>query len=606
MQSSTGRKVATIHVLPPSPQSDASSPAGKSTTKHKRGKKVNKRGSDNLFLWLLRRLCRHLSGAFLLHHTTLIESFPVSLDLITSFYRLLGFSFSACRYIEVQSTFGGGGGDNQIVDPLHFNNRYQFRLTVWQKSAKAVLKRYLGLLLNLFLLFLYLAPFLRIHFFENESAVRYANDTTTTSNYTAIRFEDFGHFTTTIIQGISGGGGSSNGKASSSDENSDMSQLKPILRLIMEWLMYVFMFNGFFSVAYNLLFGGALLHHLVGIGDFADLDDSRSLAVRLLGATLGAILTIKLATMSLYQSELLKLFFEDNESGQHYDPNFLAVKRPVMLVNLVAELLATTGHYLILSMISVFFLYSMIMFKRSIEALQAELLATVTANSVTGETADGSGGGPELDEHQLTVLKTRLYRLNEAFKRAVLFFSVPLTLDLIANCYMLIGKGYLVLSQTIFNNVFLHLRLSLFPYHPLEQSQHSPVRHHLRRQHRSLRPTSSGGGGQCGQSARSGRLLPSAYRLRGQGGVDAGGVAGLPGHKAGASGVCRLCFFGVHSAAVEHSHHLRLQPQLHCHSPADGVVQQRDGGSKWHGKQQCTVKVIDSLPTTNRNNNLTP
>ncbi|KAH9408858.1 hypothetical protein TYRP_011129 [Tyrophagus putrescentiae] len=587
MQSSTGRKVATIHVLPPSPQSDASSPAGKSTTKHKRGKKVNKRGSDNLFLWLLRRLCRHLSGAFLLHHTTLIESFPVSLDLITSFYRLLGFSFSACRYIEVQSTFGGGGGDNQIVDPLHFNNRYQFRLTVWQKSAKAVLKRYLGLLLNLFLLFLYLAPFLRIHFFENESAVRYANDTTTTSNYTAIRFEDFGHFTTTIIQGISGGGGSSNGKASSSDENSDMSQLKPILRLIMEWLMYVFMFNGFFSVAYNLLFGGALLHHLVGIGDFADLDDSRSLAVRLLGATLGAILTIKLATMSLYQSELLKLFFEDNESGQHYDPNFLAVKRPVMLVNLVAELLATTGHYLILSMISVFFLYSMIMFKRSIEALQTELLATVTANSMTGETADGSGGGPELDEHQLTVLKTRLYRLNEAFKRAVLFFSVPLTLDLIANCYMLIGSACFLIIRSNNRNIRPYAitfvaNIGLFAL---------------------LRLVVVASAGNLPGAAAS-SLLRTVYEAKAE--WTLGEWLAYLDIKRAPAEFRRLCLFGVHSAAVEHSHHLRLQPQLHCHSPADGVVQQRDGGSKWHGKQQCTVKVIDSLPTTNRNNNLTP
>lgn len=438
----SGRKVATISISPSPPPSPLESGKGGRSSG---GKKKPKKGN---FHWLV-RLLRHLSGAFLLHQTTLIESFPVSLDLITSFYRLLGFSFSACQFVEVESTFGsaggrggrGGNGGSTTVDNYHHHqqqpDRYHFRrLNAWGwKGLKGAAKRYLGLLLNLFILFLYLAPFLRIHFQEKRAIQVYANETASnlnkdssqSKNYTAIRFEDFGHFTTTIIEGIGSSNSTENGGGES---NSDLSQLKPILRMIMEWLLYVFMLNGFCSVAYNLLFGGALLHHLVGIAEFADLDDNRSLGTRLLGFTLGAILAIKLATMSLYQSELVKLFFEED---QGYAPNFERIKRPVMLVNLAAELLATTGHYLVLAAVSVLFLYAMIMFKRSIEAMQAELLLTVAATA-------SAEGQPELDEAQLSALKTRLYRVNEAFKRAVRFFSVPLTLDLMANCYMLIGK----------------------------------------------------------------------------------------------------------------------------------------------------------------------
>lgn len=444
------RKVATISISPSPPPS----PPSEGKRSHEKKKKIKK----GHFHWL-RRLLRHMSGAFLIHQTTLIESFPASLDMITSFYRFLGFSFSACRFVEVHSTFGNGGGGNSIgVDNYHQQpDRYQFKLNSWSlKNIKEAFKRYLGLLLNLFLLFLYLAPFLRIRFPQKEGTdlIEYANQTgnlNNKGNYTAIHFEDFGHFTTTIIEGI----GNESNNTKDGGVNSDISQLKPILRMIMEWLLYVFMLNGFFSIAYNLLFGGALLHHLVGIGEFADLDDNRSLGTRLLGSTLGAILAIKLATMSLYQSELIKLFFDEDH---RYGPNFERIKRPVILINLAVELLATTGHYLVLAAVSVLFLYSMIMFKRSIEVMQADLLVTVAVTS-------SAEGQPELDEMQLTDLKDRLYRLNEAFKRAVRFFSVPLTLDLMANCYMLIGK-FDIASNYFF--IVYFLRFGLLPHNPFQ------------------------------------------------------------------------------------------------------------------------------------------
>ena len=54
----------------------------------------------------------------------------------------------------------------------------------------------------------------------------------------------------------------------------------------------------------------------------------------------------------------------------------------------------------------------------------------------------------ELDELQLTLLKNRIFRLNEAFKSAVRYFSVPITLDLLANTYMLIGSScFLIINQ---------------------------------------------------------------------------------------------------------------------------------------------------------------
>lgn len=65
----------------------------------------------------------------------------------------------------------------------------------------------------------------------------------------------------------------------------------------------------------------------------------------------------------------------------------------------------------------------MIMFRRSIEQMQNEIV----------------NSKEELDELQLSLLKTRLYRLNESFKIALRFFSVPITFDLLANTYMLIG-----------------------------------------------------------------------------------------------------------------------------------------------------------------------
>lgn len=347
--------------------------------------------------------------------------------LIAPFGRFLGFSFSGCQFVKQH-------GDYQI-------DQKKFVLQDWRYSVKQASKRYLGVCLNCLVLLIYIAPFLNIernseskHLYGNNTSFADATskehrlrDVTSKSNYISIHIEDFEHFIRSVV-----------GQMTNTEE--DLSQLKPILRIIMRWLVYVFLLNGFLSYFYNLLFGGSLVRHLIGIREFGELDQGKSLSRWLLGIAIAVVLATKFFSVYMYQWNLLSLLIS-SDIGNYY-PGFQKIRRPYMLLTFTVELFFAFVHFMSLSFISIFFIYgkffylrkrqieiffvfssAMIMFRRSIEQMQNKIV----------------NSKEELDELQLSLLKTRLYRLNEAFKMALHFFSVPITFDLLANTYMLIG-----------------------------------------------------------------------------------------------------------------------------------------------------------------------
>ncbi|KAJ6224549.1 hypothetical protein RDWZM_003094 [Blomia tropicalis] len=225
--------------------------------------------------------------------------------------------------------------------------------------------------------------------------------------------QDFGQFVNNIARGY--------------QNSEEVSQLKPILRLITQWLIFVYLANHIFTIFYNLLFGGAYIRHMASIREFSYLDRNRSLATLLLGTGIVTIFMIKLSIIWLYQKELVISMIWPNEA----EGEFALVKQKILAIHFSFELFLSLFQNLGLMMTSFLFIYSMIMFRRCIEHFQTDIIEA-----------------SELDELQLSLMKTHLCRLNESFKRTINYLSAPITFDMMANTYMVIGSAcFLIINQ---------------------------------------------------------------------------------------------------------------------------------------------------------------
>ena len=168
--------------------------------------------------------------------------------------------------------------------------------------------------------------------------------------------QDFGQFVNNIARGY--------------QNSEEVSQLKPILRLITQWLSFVYLANHIFTIFYNLLFGGAYIRHMASIREFSYLDRNRSLATLLLGTGIVTIVMIKLSIIWLYQKELVISMIWPNEA----EGEFALVKQKILAIHFSFELFLSLFQNLGLMMTSFLFIYSMIMFRRCIEHFQTDII----------------------------------------------------------------------------------------------------------------------------------------------------------------------------------------------------------------------------------------
>lgn len=149
-----------------------------------------------------------------------------------------------------------------------------------------------------------------------------------------------------------------------------MSGLKPILRIIMEWLTYVYGLNGFLSGLFSLLFGGAFLKRLLTIREFSRIDNSKSLAMVLIGGDIVAVLAIKFGLIWAYQQEQIQMLFLSN-----VDPHdeMMQFQRQMGTIKFFLEIIISLTQTLFLSLNTIWFMYIMYMFRKCIEQMQEDV-----------------------------------------------------------------------------------------------------------------------------------------------------------------------------------------------------------------------------------------
>ena len=145
------------------------------------------------------------------------------------------------------------------------------------------------------------------------------------------------------------------------DDSNMFSQLKPFLRILLQWTACIFLINILITMAYNLVFGGTMLYRLATIRELRMVDNSKRYAHLMIIVLLLTGLCIKLIGFWLYQRDSVMIILFAPPEG-----------RTVLygLIKFARETLSYFVYFITLSMNSLWFIYSMVMFQRVIYHLQ--------------------------------------------------------------------------------------------------------------------------------------------------------------------------------------------------------------------------------------------
>ena len=130
------------------------------------------------------------------------------------------------------------------------------------------------------------------------------------------------------------------------------------------------MLNAFLSSLFNFIFGGAFLRHFLSIREFAKIDQSKSLASVLIAIDIVVVILIKAGVIWAYQQEQIKFMFLTNDDSED---DFTKMKRRVITFSFFIELIISVLQALFLSLHSLWFVYTMFMFRRCIEQMQEDV-----------------------------------------------------------------------------------------------------------------------------------------------------------------------------------------------------------------------------------------
>ena len=254
------------------------------------------------------------------------------------------FSFSGCIIEE-------GEEKTQNIDSL------KIRIVQWKKSFKNQLKQMLLLLASMFFIYGYFEPVINGAGVDeaeknNTEALMNILDEKGKNNQIrseALRIQDFGKIVVRI--------------AWAADQSEELKNLKPILRMLMKWLMYIFLADEFVAISYNFVFGGAFLFKLITMDELAECDRSPRFGRLLILSNYLFVLSMKAASIWLYESEAALMLFYPEE-----DKTVL-----IALLKFGFETIFHVVHFICLSMHTLWFVYIMVMYRRKIEYLHQEM-----------------------------------------------------------------------------------------------------------------------------------------------------------------------------------------------------------------------------------------
>ncbi|KAF7494144.1 hypothetical protein SSS_08704 [Sarcoptes scabiei] len=214
-----------------------------------------------------------------------------------------------------------------------------------------------------------------------------------------------------------------------SRNQTNISQMKPILRAIIGSLLYVLCLDDLTISLYLMIRGGQLVRLLIKIPNIESIDYSKSFAFRALSIAL---------TISCIINMLGFISFNDEQTDKLISSKISFWSKIYILINLVMTILM----FINLSIMPILFIYTMILFKFSIEKL-------VNAFSSVN-----------LDEIQMLKLKNKLSDLNDQFKEIIPYFALPLTVNFAANIFIVISSACFLMINT-FRNQYTSFVFSL-------------------------------------------------------------------------------------------------------------------------------------------------
>lgn len=224
--------------------------------------------------------------------------------------------------------------------------------------------------------------------------------------------------------------------------------LKPVLSCLLHSILYTFTLETFASLFFNLLMGNRLLLKIVNIPGLRSnkLDCDRSIAKKLLLPLLAIILAINITTLLLFNYKnvviVLNWIFNPSETFPNEDES--ETKR------LIIALSFTLFCYGFQSIISILFIYIMLIFEKNIR-----IIAKTVKNNVTN-----------IDEHFVYQINHQLFILSKHFHEIIGQLSIPLTILNITTILLLIGSSCLMLVESLNNNTFktFHFNFGSFAF----------------------------------------------------------------------------------------------------------------------------------------------
>ena len=219
--------------------------------------------------------------------------------------------------------------------------------------------------------------------------------------------------------------------------NTEFDDIKPLLRLIMQSIMYVFIVEMIANNGANLLYGGRLVAELAELANSLQDDKEEkekqqpSTNIVNFRWTIGRVIAIKLAvlcsltTVSLLlfnRSRLVLLFQCLLEPDRK-----LTMQQRNELLKMVFLSAWHFRDYLTHLMWPTFFLYTMTLFSRHVRHIRASI-----------EEVEGEKGG--LEECRLEEVTEQLSALAVHFRRILAYFSLPLSTMLTLSVLSIIGS----------------------------------------------------------------------------------------------------------------------------------------------------------------------
>lgn len=148
---------------------------------------------------------------------------------------------------------------------------------------------------------------------------------------------------------------------------------KPVLRHILQSLMFVFLVDYLVSYPFSLVKGGQLVQQLVSVPEIRQIDSSKGFVLKIFSATVAFFITISSVGFIAFSGKYFHLFIKWTFGGGDEEGSSVSQHDVFTLKRCLALLVVYPFYFMIQSVTAVLFVYVMYIFKKHIELIRLNL-----------------------------------------------------------------------------------------------------------------------------------------------------------------------------------------------------------------------------------------